>query len=401
MEISFIGQGLNDQGNSVGKTLIESFANQQFTKFNCLVAFASVSGLDKLSQAISASKSHITNFNTIVGVDQHATPKGALELLLSLNINTKIYYTSSHIIFHPKIYVFDSPNKCRIIIGSSNLTQAGLFQNIESSLMVEFDRPNTEGEAVLNQINQYFSSLFGSGAANIKLLSTELITELSSSGIVPDEADEEIQKERELTARTERNREEMSRIRTLFPTISVQRLPEGVRTRSRSRTQPTLTNRPTSVSGARVVSTSTSTVKGNLIWDKVLTASDVLYRQAGANTNPTGGLRLTKSTWDIDPTTYFRNEVFANFTWTQLRPTPFVEGAVVRFKVEILGADSGEWRLTVRHKPSGEAGQHNYTTSISWGELGRLIESQDLRGKRLKLYEPAQGTNEPFFIEII
>ena len=43
----------------------------------------------------------------VVGVDQKATSKEALDLLLALGINTKVYYTESDVIFHPKIYVFD------------------------------------------------------------------------------------------------------------------------------------------------------------------------------------------------------------------------------------------------------------------------------------------------------
>jgi hypothetical protein len=128
MNVSFVPQGLREEGESVGKTVLESFSDAEFTKFSCLVAFVSVSGVEGLSEAINDSKQHITQFNVIFGIDQKATSKESLESLLSLDINAKIYYSRSAPIFHPKIYVFDGEQRCRIIVGSSNFTQAGLSE---------------------------------------------------------------------------------------------------------------------------------------------------------------------------------------------------------------------------------------------------------------------------------
>jgi len=83
-----------------------------------------------------------------------------------------------------------------------------------------------------------------------------------------------------------------------------------------------------------------------------------------------------------------------------VRTSPFVEAAEVWFKVRILGEYRGEYQLQIRHKPSGEAGQSNYTTSLSWRGLGELIRNLDLREKHFLLYGPAEGQKEPFYIEI-
>jgi len=388
MRVSFIAQGLTVEGNSVGKTVLESFSDTVFTKFSCLVAFVSSPAIQGIANIIEESKSHITDFNVVVGIDQDATSKEALELLLGLGINSKVYYTATPIIFHPKIYVFDSDSKCRIIIGSSNLTKAGLFQNVEASLMLDFDKPDSEGEEILNQIKTYFDTLFADSGTNIKPLSSTLIDELFQSGIVPDRADnEERRKEHEITTRQAQNAEVVGRVRTLFPTVPIQRLPEGFGRTTRVRRVPTT---------ARTTSTTT---RGALLWEKVLTPSDIL--QAKAGTNPTGSLRLSQARRrDIDQTTYFRQDIFGSFRWVSVRARNPTEATTVLFNVKILGVDKGNVSLEIRHKPSLEAGQGNFTTSISWGTLSNDIRAQNLTGRTLHLYAPQQGTNEPFFIEI-
>jgi HKD family nuclease len=389
MRVSFVSHGLTLEGNSVGKTVLESFADATFTKFSCLVAFASESGVGGLSDAINASKTHINQFNVIVGIDQKATSKESLELLLSLDINTKVYYTASSIIFHPKIYVFDSPSKCRIIIGSSNLTQAGLFQNVEASLVVDFDKPDREGQAVLSQINTYFRTLFNGRAKNIKPLSSDLIRQLFESRTIPDRAEnEEIRKGREIVSERRASSEAVNRVKNLFPSIDIQRLPTGFRRRARV-IRTTTTRTPSRATG----------VRGVMLWEKELSASDA-QQPPRPRTNPTGKLSLSQGNMEgIDQTKYFRETIFGNFTWTLIR-APSTESTDVLFRVRVLGVDKGEWRLKLRHNPNLEANQDNFTTSISWGDLGSIIKAQDLTGCILRLYAPAEGTTEPFFMDI-
>jgi hypothetical protein len=142
--------------------------------------------------------------------------------------------------------------------------------------------------------------------------------------------------------------------------------------------------------------------RGPLKWIKPdLPASDV-QRQPG---NPTGGLRLTQARFTvearkIDQTSYFRNTLFGEFPWTEKRRTPFVESTRVRFDITILGQPYGIHQLGISHKPSGVAGQSNYTTILHWGVLSGQIRDLNLVGRTFYLYAPAEGKNEPFFIEI-
>lgn len=141
---------------------------------------------------------------------------------------------------------------------------------------------------------------------------------------------------------------------------------------------------------------------GPLLWRKTLNRSDA--QDAPAGTNPTGCVRLTQARNDnnieIDQTTYFRNDLFGGFPWGVVRQAPLVEATVVPFSITIQGEYLGNFDLQIRHKPTGEAGQGNYTTSIHWGELTQEIRERGLAHTVLSLYGPSAGTQMPFFIEI-
>ncbi len=144
---------------------------------------------------------------------------------------------------------------------------------------------------------------------------------------------------------------------------------------------------------------------GPILWKKVnLPKSDA--QQVNTNTAPTGGLRLTKASWKIkgkviDQTSYFRNDIFGSLVWAVEKKHPLVEVAEVDFDITIDGNRLGTHKLTIRHKPSGEASQNNYTTLLSWGEVSAQIRQANITGKTFKLYGPAPKSNDPFFIEIV
>jgi hypothetical protein len=143
--------------------------------------------------------------------------------------------------------------------------------------------------------------------------------------------------------------------------------------------------------------------KGALVWKKKLSTTDA-QRQKG---HPTGEIRLAKAKWKdngvlIDQTTYFRNKLFEGFKWKVTKKKPFAEEAKVKFDITILGKSLGIYTLAVGNKPSGEAGQHNYTSGLHWNDLSDLVQTEvDLTGRTLYIYAPPEGMNEPFFIEIL
>ncbi len=392
MKVTFLGQGLTPEVDSpVGEYLMRFLNEEGFHSFTGFSAFASEAGVKGLSSHIEYARQNFTNLTLIVGVDQKGTSAEALRAILALEIPSFVFYQPSFPIFHPKIYLFEGDEKTELIIGSSNLTVQGLFINIESSLLVSIDNKNADDRKVIDDLKAYFKGIFDLTDPNLQPLSNELIEELVFHHIVPAEVerasrhDKVEQQEKEAT---------LSLISKLFPKRDIAKVAkEFKRVRKAALKKPRPLKEDTSPP--------TVTTYGELVWAKQnLPKSDVQI-PAREGTNPTGGLRLTQANFlvagrAIDQTTYFR-ELFGAFKWETVSQTPYVEVAIVPFEITIEGKFIGRFNLEIRHKPSGEAGQRNFTTSISWGKAGEAIRNAGLVGAGLQLYKPLRK-GEPFQI---
>jgi HKD family nuclease len=389
MQIKLLGQGFNPSSSqSVGHELIKFLADRDFHTFTGISAFASQAGVNGLSKHIAAAKKHLNIITIVTGVDQKGTSKEALEALLNLKINAFVFYQPSFTIFHPKIYLFEGKEKSELIIGSSNLTSQGLFTNVEASLLVSIDNSIEADRKIVDQLKDYFKGIFDFTDPNLKKLSNTIISDLVKAKVVPTEAERKAAQDKaEKTERTETE----NIISKIFPKRAIAKIPSEFRGTAKPKTKT-----------AVAVSVDDATDKGKLVWTrKKLPASSVQQTPVGKDT---GGLRLVQDDFAINGkkithTKYFRNDLFSKYKWKEIRKSPFVEAAIIPFEVTIFGDFKGKYDLEVRHKPSGEAGQGNYTTSISWGSLGDIIKEANLTGSRLDLFEPKRK-GKPFHLVI-
>lgn len=105
------------------------------------VAWVRASGMAHLNDRFSAFLGNGGILSFIVGIDLKNTTREGLQALLSLeqygNCVTHVYHNESGSIFHPKLYLFRNGREARLIVGSNNLTQAGLFVNVEAGLQLD------------------------------------------------------------------------------------------------------------------------------------------------------------------------------------------------------------------------------------------------------------------------
>lgn len=143
---------------------------------------------------------------------------------------------------------------------------------------------------------------------------------------------------------------------------------------------------------------------GVLVWRKTLPQTDAL--QVNEGSHHVGGVRLTQARFEnppgvrIDQTTYFR-QLFADYPWER-EPGRHrdQEHAFVPMRIIIRGRDYGVRNFEVSHKPSGEAGQANYTTILRWGrEFNPTVLRENLTDTVFSLYETAEPDAD-FLIEI-
>ena len=188
MKIQFIAQGL-DQNKSkrAGDVLNEVLTKEPATynSFAAFVAFVSIDGIKQLQDGFSHFIDAGGHIRLYVGVDLHGTSKEALELLLSLDgIESYVVYSTNRIVYHPKVYSFEGQDMNMVIVGSSNLTLSGLYQNVESSICIESDNAEDEGKSVISDIYDYYNTLLDNSSTSCQKLTKEVIDILCKNKVV-------------------------------------------------------------------------------------------------------------------------------------------------------------------------------------------------------------------------
>jgi HKD family nuclease len=390
MKTSIVLQPSNAEMGEIIKGLLSS---QQLSYKNIwfVSAFASAQTIQRITPNILDAKSRGANINIVVGFDVKSTSAEALKKIDSLGVNSILVHNAraGHT-FHPKIYLFESVDKAEVFVGSNNLTDGGLYTNYEASTRTVFEFPKDNEEYA-----QFFSSLeiyLKPTGNTAQSLSKELIDTLVARGEVPSE--KEIRKVQGKLLKSKKRR--------------IPQSPFGVEKIKRPPVLKKSNRKPSA--NAKATEKAISSIQpsgiqdfGKLLWQKTnLPASDA-QRQKG---NVTGGLRLVQAKWKvldsfIDQTTYFRNEVFGNLNWSVWKEKPYSERAEADFDVYLLGQSYGIHQLMISHKPSGEAGQHNYTTILHWSDLAETIHELNLVGKTFNLYAPKNSAKGIFTIEIV
>ncbi|MCI0609553.1 MAG: phospholipase D family protein [Anaerolineae bacterium] len=391
MKISVVLQPSNAEMGEIIKNLLSS-QTPFYNNVWLISAFANAQVIQRITPNILDAKERGANINIVVGFDVKSTSAEALKRINSLGVNSVLVHNAraGHT-FHPKIYLFEAAGeKAEVFVGSSNLTDGGLYTNYEASTSITFEFPVDDKE-----YDQFFSSIeiyLKPKGTTVQPLTQELIDILVKRGEVPTE--KEIRK---IQAKILKPKKKANIPKSPFGVEKIKRPPtlrKSLKRRSTSTTGTSTKIKPVQVSGIPDL--------GELLWQKPnLPASDV-QRQSG---NVTGGLRLTKAGWKvsgnpIDQTVYFRNDVFGHLVWSVWKERPYSEKAESNFDVYLLGKSYGIYQLMISHKPGGEAGQHNYTTILHWGDSAETIRQLNLVGKTFKLYAPPNGQAEPFIIEV-
>ncbi|MGM5471311.1 phospholipase D-like domain-containing protein [Flavobacteriaceae bacterium LMO-SS05] len=187
MKATFLGHGLDigDQPN-VGKQLVKSFQSPKYKRFDGLVAFASISGVNMLKGYVNEAKNRYDQLRFFIGVDNRGTSKEALEVLIQQNIETYIYHDRRNLVtYHPKLFIFEGDVYTRVIIGSSNLTSSGLKMNLEASVQIDFrTKTDKQGQNFLRNLKEYYFDILNLKTDCLKPLTKDYLKELISKNLL-------------------------------------------------------------------------------------------------------------------------------------------------------------------------------------------------------------------------
>lgn len=138
MKIHFLGQLAGN--DTAATTLSTEIDSGDFTRLRFMVAFTRWSGLHLLDGPLQAfATTPGTTIEGVCGVDLGGTTAEALTYLMELpGATIKVFRSGNpRIVFHPKVFLLDGPERWLAVVGSSNLTAGGLHSNAEASLIVE------------------------------------------------------------------------------------------------------------------------------------------------------------------------------------------------------------------------------------------------------------------------
>ncbi len=202
--------------------LRQHFVDQQWTSFRAAVAFAKRSGVRHIAKALRDFSAR-ADVNITVGVTMEGSSRQGLQgLLRSLEGRGKlwVFYNEDGEAFHPKVYLFRNDRAADVLIGSSNLTEAGLYSNYEASCALSLDLSNPTDAALLQSIEASLDFWAGGNELLSKPLTEEFLDELVDAYYVPDESEV-----REYGQPSGRSRRKTSGKRALFGRVRVLKAP--------------------------------------------------------------------------------------------------------------------------------------------------------------------------------
>lgn len=230
MEVKFVGQGLDPANDySAGQCFLESIQSKKYQSIKIFVAFLSTGGIRNIIEEVLDHKNQGGQIKFFVGVNLHGTSKEALETLLEHDIETSIVYSPNNIIYHPKIYVFEGRETNRALIGSANLTESGLFQNIEASVRLDFEQEDESGQEFMAEVYDHFNSVINHNHQSCQKLTPETLEILVGNKVVLPEALSRKKLNKINKEFAERDTKSYTKLQDLFGKISPNRPPKGYR----------------------------------------------------------------------------------------------------------------------------------------------------------------------------
>jgi HKD family nuclease len=361
---------------------------QKPTQVLISVAFVQQDGIDALTKAIKPPLAKVRFF---VGIRNGITSVQAIRCLLAMHAEVYAVDTGARSpIFHPKLYLAANAKQARVVVGSANLTWAGMYDNIEASTIMRLDLSNAGDRRFVEETVGGFAEMLKNHPQHVFLIKNrKQADELFRSGRL---ADEEVTPAPNAISRVETG------ARDRLPRMKLMRGP-----RHPTRVPPT--KPPVAVVTRPGVSfpTGAASVGRYLVWKSNALRERDLNIPHGKGTHATGSMGLKKGALSgIDQRHYFREQVFPDLRWIQDRRPKSWERAEARFELVIKNLNYGFFDLKLSHntdKRSVSYRQGNFMTQLHWGNAKRHIAKKDLLGRTMSLYR-RDVTPPGFMIEI-
>lgn len=204
-----------------GVALVGCIEGSEWQSFEAAVAWVRRSGTQHLIPSLRGFLRRGGSVQITVGVDIENTSEEGLQDLLDLGTSGRaeifVYHNEFEVTFHPKVYLFTTTDRARLIVGSNNLTEAGLYANTEAGLQID-GRPQ---DPVMVEARQALESWRDPAEKLVRPLDAALLADLVREGYVFSERVLR-QRRRQATegrARSSRTRQLFARKRITVPSF--------------------------------------------------------------------------------------------------------------------------------------------------------------------------------------
>ncbi|WP_298469295.1 phospholipase D family protein [uncultured Erythrobacter sp.] len=342
------------------------FVEEWITDLVVASAFSNSAGVRAVSAALAKVAKRTRAF---VGVRNGSTTAQAMASLLKLGVKLYGVDTATRSrIFHPKLFLASGDERSRAIIGSANLTHAGLHNNIEAGVDLELDHNVAADKTLLENYLTGFEDLIdGHPEHCFEITSGRQIVDLMRQGLLEDERNPRTQTSSGASKQTS------------GPTKPPIKLPfTGTPKKKRRK----IATRQALPAGAGTIAPDLE-----LIWESKPLKRRSLGIPTRPGSNPTGSTTLGTGTFHgINRVTYFRDDLFGHLDWTLEGTT---ETASQGVDLVIAGVLVGTFQMTFRHsltRAAAEAADHNSPTSLSWNEARSLVAREDLLDRTMRIW---------------
>jgi hypothetical protein len=198
-----------DGNRRLGEILRAEFA-AAWTRVWFAVAYLKVSGIQHIYDVMSAfAQSPNKSVRATIGIDQHGTSYEGLATLLNVVgpnqelfvcYNPRSKAAAPSPTFHPKIWLFHGGSAAKLLTGSGNLTQGGLYTNYEVGIVQDLNLDKAADQALFHNAEAVLDRWANVARGDVRRLDLTLLNELYDANLVMSE--DEIRRASRNSART-------------------------------------------------------------------------------------------------------------------------------------------------------------------------------------------------------
>lgn len=398
----YIDSGSRDPNQALGTWLgTELLGDSSIAALRVQSGFFGSEALGYFEDSLRSLEQNDGHTRFLIGSNDGQTPREVLADLLTvagqpragLKVGVVSFQTG---FFHPKVFHFRrSDGSSTAYVGSANLTRSGTTSlHIEAGLILDSrtgDAPNVL-DSIADAIDAWFSESRPGFYEVVAYRDLDALVQAHLLGVIqPPSSKREVRPVQSAVTTVTTPGHSLRPL--VAPPTTQTTLPSQIRT---STVVPT-PNHPLTPSSARAGTTpgvvappSKQTAAKH--WGKKLTDSDAQRKKSG---NQRGAITLVQGDYRglIDHTTYFRNELFGQATWSSdtARTGQPIEKATIPMNVIIDGTDHGTLNLEVTNASNREARQNNYTAELHIEPIGAILRRVSISGKQLDIFLDASG----------